>query len=267
MSCSAEAQAARIELTVKTDELGKRLAALEALVVGVSDALAELRPAAPHAAAPLATARSGRVQGHDRRPAEPRSSGPDVSASDQSVPYRKIGSIFVEKQLITPGQLALALEEQEKTGRLLGEICVARFGVDRIAPGRCTRRAMGRVAARGCSGCALRRGSAACPADEAHATRAELRLKTGQLNKRLGTLETLVAGVNEALAHLTSAAGPAGQAAAKPAAPRKRSTATRARSTKPEVRVGVGARPARYAHRRSGMGPVAQQVFKTCAVV
>ena len=32
----------------KTDELGKRLAALEALVVGVSDALAELRPSGSH---------------------------------------------------------------------------------------------------------------------------------------------------------------------------------------------------------------------------
>ena len=48
------------------------------------------------------------------------------------MPHRKIGAIFVEKQLITPGQLALALEEQEKTGRLLGEICVARYGVDRM---------------------------------------------------------------------------------------------------------------------------------------
>src|SRR5262245_17943618 len=39
-----EAEAARAELVTKTDELGRRLAALETLVVGVSDALAELRP-------------------------------------------------------------------------------------------------------------------------------------------------------------------------------------------------------------------------------
>jgi hypothetical protein len=46
-----EAEAARAELTARTDELGRRLASLEALVVGVSDALDELRAAAaPHAA-------------------------------------------------------------------------------------------------------------------------------------------------------------------------------------------------------------------------
>ena len=42
-----EAEAARAELASKTDELGRRIAELEALVIGVSDALAELRPVAP----------------------------------------------------------------------------------------------------------------------------------------------------------------------------------------------------------------------------
>jgi hypothetical protein len=41
-----EAEAARVELASKTDELSRRLAVLETLVVGVTDALAELRPAA-----------------------------------------------------------------------------------------------------------------------------------------------------------------------------------------------------------------------------
>jgi methyl-accepting chemotaxis protein len=41
-----EAQAARDELTARTDELSRRLASLEALVVGVSDALDELRSTA-----------------------------------------------------------------------------------------------------------------------------------------------------------------------------------------------------------------------------
>jgi len=50
-----EAQAARAELTARTDELSRRLASLEALVVGVSDALDELRTSA------LET-RSGHVQ-------------------------------------------------------------------------------------------------------------------------------------------------------------------------------------------------------------
>ena len=47
-----EAQAARAELTARTDELSRRVASLEALVIGVTDALDELRggaaPAGPH---------------------------------------------------------------------------------------------------------------------------------------------------------------------------------------------------------------------------
>jgi methyl-accepting chemotaxis protein len=49
-----EAQAAREELTARTDELSRRVASLEALVVGVTDALDELRggPAARTPPAP-----------------------------------------------------------------------------------------------------------------------------------------------------------------------------------------------------------------------
>ena len=46
-----EAQAARAELTARTDELSRRVASLEALVIGVSDALDELRGLAPRGAA------------------------------------------------------------------------------------------------------------------------------------------------------------------------------------------------------------------------
>jgi hypothetical protein len=47
-----EAQAARVELTARTDELSRRVASLEALVIGVSDALDELRGAPPRAGTP-----------------------------------------------------------------------------------------------------------------------------------------------------------------------------------------------------------------------
>jgi methyl-accepting chemotaxis protein len=47
-----EAQAARAELTARTDELSRRVASLEALVIGVSDALDELRGAASRGVAP-----------------------------------------------------------------------------------------------------------------------------------------------------------------------------------------------------------------------
>jgi hypothetical protein len=50
-----EAQAARAELTARTDELSRRLASLESLVVGVSDALDELRTASMQS-------RAGQVQ-------------------------------------------------------------------------------------------------------------------------------------------------------------------------------------------------------------
>jgi methyl-accepting chemotaxis protein len=42
-----EAQAARAELTARTDELSRRVASLEALVVGVTEALDELRGTEP----------------------------------------------------------------------------------------------------------------------------------------------------------------------------------------------------------------------------
>ena len=47
-----EAQAARAELTARTDELTRRVASLEALVIGVSDALDELRGVASAATEP-----------------------------------------------------------------------------------------------------------------------------------------------------------------------------------------------------------------------
>ena len=160
-----------------------------------------------------------------------------MSASKQSVPYRKIGAIFVEKQLITAGQLALALEEQQQTGRLLGEICVARYGVDRLR--------LADVLAEQWDGLEQQAGPAASPPaedalrvllDEAHATRAELKLKTGQLNKRLGALEALVAGVNEALTALAGTAhiagDPGANTATTAAARRTRRAPSRAGSPK-----------------------------------
>ena len=62
-----EAQAARAELELKTDELGKRLAALEALVVGVHDALVELRGAEPKAADGNGEQRPGNGSAGNRR--------------------------------------------------------------------------------------------------------------------------------------------------------------------------------------------------------
>jgi len=49
-----------------------------------------------------------------------------------AVPALLIGSLFVEKGLITQEQLDLALAEQQTTGERLGEILVERFGVSRL---------------------------------------------------------------------------------------------------------------------------------------
>ena len=46
---------------------------------------------------------------------------------------RLIGALIVEKGLITEAQLEFALEEQQATGALLGEILTAQFGVTRSA--------------------------------------------------------------------------------------------------------------------------------------
>lgn len=150
---------------------------------------------------------------------------------------RQIGAIFVEKGLITEGQLAMALEEQQHSGRLLGEICVARYGIDRMR--------LADVLAEQWEGM-----TAGTPApqlsveealrmllDEARETRAELRLETGQLDARLAVLEELVASVGDALTELREAAAPR---------PRKRAAAAAtpaetAAATSPRARTATRA--------------------------
>ena len=47
--------------------------------------------------------------------------------------HRRMGQILADRGFITPDQLAEALRSQEQTGRLLGEICVEKWGLDRFA--------------------------------------------------------------------------------------------------------------------------------------
>jgi hypothetical protein len=46
---------------------------------------------------------------------------------------RPIGDILVERGLITPKQLATAVKEQQRTGKLLGEILIDHGAIDRLA--------------------------------------------------------------------------------------------------------------------------------------
>jgi DNA-binding transcriptional ArsR family regulator len=46
---------------------------------------------------------------------------------------RQIGDILVEKGLITVEQLQAAVEEQQRTGKLLGEVLIDHGAIDRLA--------------------------------------------------------------------------------------------------------------------------------------
>lgn len=154
-----------------------------------------------------------------------------VKTAPQHVPYRRIGAILVDRELITPAQLDLALHEQTSTGRPLGEICVSRFGLDRLSLADALAEQWGEMQAaspgvdradRATSG-----GETLDPApqtdpvaddelrvllEEAEAARAELTQKTDELSQRLAALEALVVGVTDALAELRrSEAMPTGE--------------------------------------------------------
>lgn len=169
-------------------------------------------------------------------------------ASQQTARPRRIGAILVERQLITPAQLTLALDEQITTGRPLGEICVSRFGLDRLSLADALaeqweelQASGGReVQAEGDPHVDVPEASEEAPADdelrvlleEAEAARAELAERTEELSQRLAALEAVVVGVNDALAELRN--GSSDHAAEPPSASPKTSARTkrgRARGT------------------------------------
>ena len=70
-----EAEAARAELTIRTEELGKRLATLETLVVGVTEALEEMRSTTPRDGGShrgTGSQRSGSRRSHGRTGSRPQ---------------------------------------------------------------------------------------------------------------------------------------------------------------------------------------------------
>jgi hypothetical protein len=133
----------------------------------------------------------------------------------RNVPYRRIGKILVDRQLITADQLADALVEQENMGRLLGEICVEQYRLDRLHLADALSEQWEEMQRAGAE--SAREGAAdeavafvgRAEADElralleeAEAARAELASKTDELGRRLADLENLVIGVSDALAEL-----------------------------------------------------------------
>jgi len=140
----------------------------------------------------------------------------------RNVPYRRMGTILVDRHLITDDELAFALVGQENTGRRLGEICVEQYGLDRLALADAIgeqweemQRALSASARRGAVDETEAPGDSEVSSaaqsevdelrvllDEAEAARADLASKTDELGRRLAVLETLVIGVSDALAEL-----------------------------------------------------------------
>ncbi len=134
---------------------------------------------------------------------------------------RRIGTILVERRLITDAQLELALKEQEATGRPLGEICVERFGLDRLSLADALAEQWQEMQAVTPTTAVFAAPSprqsdsdgesnADLPPEEelrmlleeAEAARAELASRTDELGRRLAVLETLVVSVSDALREL-----------------------------------------------------------------
>jgi hypothetical protein len=148
------------------------------------------------------------------------------------VPYRRIGTILVDRQLITGRQLEQALAEQQQTGRPLGEICVDRYGLDRLSLAdalaeqweemqRAAPVEQERAVTPGPEDDIEESAAEDVSAEdelrvllgEAQAARHELTVKTDELGKRLAALEALVVGVSDALAELRPGGSHAGQSA------------------------------------------------------
>ncbi len=151
------------------------------------------------------------------------------------VRYRRIGSILLERGVITQEQLAAALEQQRESGGLLGEILVLGYGVSRLHLADALAEQWAEVqlattardAERGAPDRAADgvEGELRLLLEEAQAARLELAERTDELSRRLESLESLVAGVTRALDELRGSG--AGRAAAgTPARRARRRTAT-----------------------------------------
>ena len=137
-----------------------------------------------------------------------------MEASQTSISYRRIGTILVEMGVVPQGQLDSALDEQRRTGRLLGEILVSTYGVSRVdladalAAQWEEAQAMSEVdaslGAHHDDGAVdpLAESDLSVLLEEAQAARAELTKRTDALSRRVTSLETLVIGVTEALREL-----------------------------------------------------------------
>jgi hypothetical protein len=155
------------------------------------------------------------------------------AAAPQQPPYRRIGEILVGKALITAEQLAVGLDEQQRTGRPLGEICVDRFKLDRLSLADALAEQWEEMQRSAVPLASLGLPAGEEPAEdgeheatseddlralleEAQAARTELTIKTDELSTRLAALETLVVGVRDALVELRPQGGNGGARKTRP---------------------------------------------------
>ena len=161
-----------------------------------------------------------------------------------AAPHRRIGVILVERGLIDEAQLKVALAEQAACGRPLGEICVEKFGLDRLHLADALARQWDEIRSapqpqpRSDAAPVLgaRRLAVTTQAGEpelrmllaeAQAARAELEHKTDELSQRLAALEALVADVSDALSEMRPAEQPSAPRARKPTTRRSRAATAR----------------------------------------
>jgi len=118
--------------------------------------------------------------------------------------FGRMGEILVVKGFITAEQLEEALASQEKTGRLLGEICVEKFGLDRFAIADALSEQWGEHPPAQGGGPAMTQPRVAdgevqelrILLAEAEAGQARLAWRTDALERRLAAVEALVSGNN-----------------------------------------------------------------------
>jgi hypothetical protein len=171
----------------------------------------------------------------------------DVPENNEAL-HRRIGRILVEKELITADELDVALAEHAATGQLVGEICVARFGLERIRLAdvlaeqwdEMQREQALSVEPPGPAGDTEAEKMLRTLLDEARETRLVLASRTAELARRLAALEEVVTGIGEALTE--PAPKPARASSArnggtpKPAGTRRTSPAASAKPPAPSTR-------------------------------
>jgi hypothetical protein len=135
-----------------------------------------------------------------------------TSGDQPALTRRRIGTIFVERGLISEAQLAQALAQQEATGQKLGEILVASYDVSRLDLASALQEqwatdesARSAASLSGASARPSELDAALAQAGDAKALGAAVLRRADKLDERLLAVETLLAGLADAMDELRQA--------------------------------------------------------------